>query len=329
MRSIALLLASTVIAIGLIAAEAPHAGVHAQAEPPVGGLGVEFILDGGSVKIVTSFDDGPAAKAGVVAGDVITHVDGAPMQNPDQQEVIGRLRGPVNTTVRLTIVRKGEDKPLELAVVREPFRFPAVRPRQVGDDIGYIRIAFINEQTLDELTKALGDLSSRIPADRLKGYILDLRNIRPGLLDPAVALADAFLKQGEIVSVRERGEEELRRIAAGPGDLSNGRPLVVLVNQWTAGMAEIVAAALQDHKRATIVGVPSFGDASVQTVIPLGPGSGAIRLTTGRAFTPAGRSFHRTGIVPDVVVVQDDPPSPDDDHVIAVAAKLLREGQPK
>jgi carboxyl-terminal processing protease len=325
MRGIALLLAGIVAATGLTGIEARAATATGQAEPPAG-LGVEIIVDKGVVKVVTPFDDGPAAKAGVMAGDVITHVDDVPLQHLPRPEVIDKLRGPANTTARLRLIRTGQNKPVELSIVREPIRIPSVRTRQDGDDIGYVRIAAINEQTMDQLTRALGELSSRIPPDKLKGYVLDLRNTPPSERDPAIALADAFLDSGEIVSVRGRDPSQIERFSAKPGDLINGKPLVVLINGGSASGAEIVAGALQDHKRAKIVGSHSFGDASVQSVIPLGGGHGAIRLTTGRYFTPAGRSFHGTGIVPDVEASQDSPPTPDNDQALTAAYKLLREG---
>ena len=257
------------------------------------GLGMETLPEKGRVKVIAPIDDTPAAKAGVRANDVITHIDGVPVERLIPHElVIEKTRGQVNTTVRLTIVREGEDKPLELTLVREMMRLHSVRSRQDGGDIGYIRILLFLEGTMQALANAISELSSQIPADKLKGYVLDLRNTPGGgLLDTAVSIADAFLEEGEIVSVRGRNGEQVERFAARPGDIINGKPLVVLINAGTASSAEIVAGALQDQRRATVMGTRSFGRGSVQTIVPLGGRSGALRLTTGRYFTPAGRSF--------------------------------------
>jgi carboxyl-terminal processing protease len=290
------------------------------------GLGMETIPERGRVKVIAPIDETPAAKAGVRANDVITHIDGVPVERLIPHElVIEKTRGQVNTTVRLTIVREGENKPLELTLVREMYRLPSVRGRQDGGDIGYIRIPLFHDRTMQALAKAVSELSSQIPADKLKGYVLDLRNTPGGLLDIAVSIADAFLEEGEIVSVRGRNGEQFERFAARPGDIINGKPLVVLINAGTASSAEIVAGALQDQKRATVMGTRSFGRGSVQTIVPLGERSGALRLTTGRYFTPAGRSFDGTGILPDIEVPKDLPTSQEDDKALALAFKLLRE----
>jgi carboxyl-terminal processing protease len=217
------------------------------------------------------------------------------------------MRGPVNTKIRLKIMRKGADKPVEISIMRDVIRVRAVRSRIEGDDVGYIRITQFNEQTSENLKKALTDLNSQAGADKLKGFVLDLRNNPGGLLDQAISVSDAFLEKGEIVSTRGRNAEETQRFNARSGDLAKGKSIVVLINGGSASASEIVAGALQDHKRATVLGTRSFGKGSVQTIIPLGSGNGALRLTTARYFTPGGRSIQAKGIVPDVEILQDVP----------------------
>ena len=289
------------------------------------GLGVEFIAEKGHFKVIAPIDESPAAKAGVKTNDIITHVDGVSVEGftPDQL-VLDKLIGPVGSQVRLTILREGKDKPVELTLVREMTPFTAVRSRQEGGDIGYLRIRLMNEWTMPALEKAIGELSSQIPANKLKGYVLDLRNTPHGPLYVAVSIADAFLEEGEIVSVKGGSPEKIDHFNARPGDIINGKPLVVLINAGTAAGAEIVAGAFQDHKRATVMGSRSFGRGSQQTIIPLGGRSGAIRLTTGRYFTPAGRSFDGTGILPDIEVLQDVSASQDSDKALTLAYELLR-----
>ena len=204
-------------------------------------------------------------------------------------------------------MRKGRDKPIEVTIVREVIHVKSVRSHSEGDDVGYIRITQFNEQTTDGLKKAIGDLTTQLGADKIKGYVIDLRNNPGGLLDQAISVSDAFLDKGEIVSTRGRNAEETQRFNARPGDLTNGKPVIVLINGGSASASEIVAGALQDHKRATLVGTRSFGKGSVQTIIPLGAGNGALRLTTARYFTPSGRSIQAKGITPDIVVLQDVP----------------------
>jgi carboxyl-terminal processing protease len=286
---------------------------------------METLPEEGLVKVIAPIDETPAAKAGVRANDVITHIDGVPVERLIPHElVIEKTRGQVNTTVRLTIVREGEDKPLELTLVREMMRLHSVRSRQDGGDIGYIRMRLIYDGTMRALGKAISEWSSQIPADKLKGYVLDLRNTPGGLFDTAVSIADAFLDEGGIVSVRGRNPEQIERFNARPGDSIDGKPLVVLINAGTASGAEIIAGALQDHKRATLIGTRSFGRGSVQTIVPLGGRSGALRLTTGRYFTPAGRSFDGIGIVPDIEVPQGVPTSQENDKALTLAYELLR-----
>jgi carboxyl-terminal processing protease len=216
------------------------------------------------------------------------------------------MRGPVNTKIKLTIMRKGQDKPVEVSITRDVIRVRAVRSRP-EDDVGYIRVTQFNEQTTENLKKAITDLQNQITADKLKGFVVDLRNNPGGLLDQAISVSDAFLQKGEVVSTRGRNAEETQRFNARPGDLTDGKPIIVLINGGSASASEIVAGALQDHRRATVIGTRSFGKGSVQTIIPLGSGNGALRLTTARYFTPSGRSIQAKGINPDIEVLQDVP----------------------
>jgi carboxyl-terminal processing protease len=258
---------------------------------------------------VAPIDGTPASKGGILANDIITAVNGEPIKDLTVQQSVDKMRGPPQTKVRLEITRKGEAKPIALELTREVIRVRAVRFRNEGGDVGYIRLTQFDEHADDQLKQAIRDLSKQIPADKLRGYVLDLRNNPGGLLDQAVSVSNAFLSQGEIVSIRGRDPEQTQRFAAKPGsgDLTKGKPLIVLVNGGSASASEIVAGALQDHRRATIVGTRSFGKASVQTIIPLGSDDGALRLTTARYFTPAGRSIQATGISPDIEVLQDVP----------------------
>jgi carboxyl-terminal processing protease len=217
------------------------------------------------------------------------------------------MRGPVNTKIKLTIMRKGQDKPIEVSITRDIIRVRSVRSHVDGDDVGYIRLTQFNEQTTEGLKNAIADITAKVSEDKLKGYVLDLRNNPGGLLDQAISVSDAFLQKGEIVSTRGRNAEETQRFNARPGDLTKGKPVIVLINGGSASASEIVAGALQDHKRVTVIGTRSFGKGSVQTIIPLGSGNGALRLTTARYFTPSGRSIQAKGIVPDIEVLQDLP----------------------
>jgi carboxyl-terminal processing protease len=272
-----------------------------------GGLGIEVTQEDGLVKVVTPIDDTPAAKAGIQANDIITHLDDEPIQGLTLNQAVEKMRGPVNTKIKLKIMRKGQDKPIEVTIVREIIRVRSVRFNKDGDDVGYIRVTQFNEQTTDGLKKALNELTSQLSNEKLKGFVLDLRNNPGGLLDQAISVSDAFLEKGEIVSTRGRNAEETQRFNARAGDLTHGKPLIVLINGGSASASEIVAGALQDHRRATIVGTRSFGKGSVQTIIPLGSGNGALRLTTARYFTPSGRSIQAKGISPDVEIMQDVP----------------------
>jgi carboxyl-terminal processing protease len=281
--------------------------MQVQTRGEFGGLGIEVTMEDGLVKVVTPIDETPAAKAGIMANDIITQLDGEQVQGLTLNQAVEKMRGPVNTKIKLTIMRKGQDKPIEVSITRDVIHVRSVRSHTEGDDVGYIRITQFNEQTSDGLKKAINDITAEVSKDKLKGYIIDLRNNPGGLLDQAIAVSDAFLERGEIVSTRGRNAEETQRYSARPGDLTNGKPVIVLINGGSASASEIVAGALQDHKRATILGTRSFGKGSVQTIIPLGNNNGALRLTTARYYTPSGRSIQAKGIVPEIEVLQDVP----------------------
>jgi carboxyl-terminal processing protease len=272
-----------------------------------GGLGIEVTMEDGLIKVVAPIDETPAAKAGILANDLIVKLDDDQVQGMTLNQAVEKMRGPVSTKVKLTIMRKGQDKPIEVSLTREVIRVRSVRSKVEGDDVGYIRMTQFTEQTTDGLKKAISDITAEVSNDKLKGYILDLRNNPGGLLDQAISVSSAFIQRGEIVSTRGRNPEETQRFTAKGGDLTKGKPLIVLINGGSASASEIVAGALQDQKRATILGTRSFGKGSVQTIIPLGSNNGALRLTTARYFTPSGRSIQAKGIVPDIEVLQDLP----------------------
>jgi carboxyl-terminal processing protease len=273
-----------------------------------GGLGMQVNMEDGLLKVVSPIDDTPAAKAGILAGDIITQVDGTPIKGLSLTEAVEKMRGAPGTEVRLEIVRKDAAAPLNLTLTRQIIRVSAVRQRDEGGDVGYVRITQFNSGVADQLQKAIEALWTKVPREQIKGYIIDLRNNPGGLLDQAVRVAGAFLNNGEIVSVRGREPDQIQRFNAVPGDLIDGKPLIILINGGSASASEIVAGALQDQKRATIVGTRTFGKASVQTIIPLGQGNGALRLTTARYYTPSGHSLQAQGIAPDIEVLQDVPP---------------------
>jgi len=281
--------------------------MQVQTHGEFGGLGIEVTMEDGLVKVVAPIDDTPAAKADVRAGDIITHIDDEAVQGLTLNQAVEKMRGPVNTKIRLKIMRKGLEKPLDIAITRETIRVRSVRSHTEGDDVGYVRITQFTEQTTDGLKKAIADITTQLGKDKLKGFVIDLRNNPGGLLDQAISVSDAFLERGEIVSTRGRDPEETQRFSARPGDLTTGKPVILLINGGSASASEIVAGALQDHRRATLVGTRSFGKGSVQTIIPLGSGNGALRLTTARYFTPSGRSIQAKGISPDIEVLQDVP----------------------
>lgn len=299
---------------GMLRALDPHSSylnpktfqdMQVQTRGEFGGLGIEVTMENGLVKVVSPIDGTPADKAGLRAGDYITHLDGEPVLGLSLTQAVEKMRGPVSSKISLTISRPGEEQPFDVDIVRDVIKIQSVRSRQEGD-VAYVRITSFNEQTDVGLERALTRLRKDIgPA--FKGVILDLRNNPGGLLEQAVAVSDAFLERGEIVSTRGRKAEDTQRFSAREGDLADGKPVIVLINGGSASASEIVAGALQDHQRAIILGTKSFGKGSVQTIIPLRgalEGRGAIRLTTARYYTPSGRSIQAKGIDPDIPVQQ-------------------------
>jgi len=266
-----------------------------------GGLGIEVSQEGGYVKVISPIDDTPAARAGVKPGDLITHLNGESVQGLTLQESVDKMRGERGSAIKITIRRPGTESPIELSLMREVIRPQVARFRLEGNDIGYVRLSSFNEQTDTALRNAINTMRKQ-SGDRLKGVILDLRNNPGGLLDQAVQVSDDFLEQGEIVSTRARRQQDSQRWNAKPGDITDNLRVVVLVNGGSASASEIVAGALQDHRRAIVMGAKSFGKGSVQTVMPLA-GNGAIRLTTARYYTPSGRSIQGLGITPDIEVL--------------------------
>src|SRR5690349_11583881 len=299
---------------GMLTALDPHSAylnpkhfrdMQVQTRGEFGGLGIEVTMENGVVKVVSPIEDTPAAKAGLMSGDLITALDKEQIQGLTLQEAVEKMRGPVNSPITLTIVRKGVEDPFDVKVTRDVIHINPVKYDAEGDDVGYIRITTFNEQTTANLQKAIDDLKTKL-GPKLKGYVIDLRNNPGGLLDQAISVSDAFLDQGAIVLTRGRNLEETQRSNARPGDLTDGKELIVLINGGSASASEIVAGALQDHHRATILGTRSFGKGSVQTIIPLGS-NGALRLTTARYYTPSGRSIQAKGIEPEVVVEEELP----------------------
>jgi carboxyl-terminal processing protease len=299
---------------GMLTALDPHSAylnpknfrdMQVQTKGEFGGLGIEVTMEGGVVKVVSPIDDTPAAKAGLMANDLITHLDGEQIVGLSLEQAVEKMRGPVNTSIMLTVVRRGKDEPFDVKIVRDVIRINAVKSRLEGD-IVYVKITTFNEQTHANLVKQVDALKKTLGRPP-RGFVLDLRNNPGGLLDQAISVSDAFLEKGAIVLTKGRGLEETQRANARPGDIADGKPVVVLINGGSASASEIVAGALQDHKRATVIGTRSFGKGSVQTIIPLG-GNGAIRLTTARYYTPSGRSIQAKGIEPDIVVEQELPP---------------------
>ncbi|MGB6177268.1 MAG: S41 family peptidase [Methylocella sp.] len=281
--------------------------MQVQTRGEFGGLGIEVTQEDGLIKVVTPIDDTPAARAGILSGDIISAIDGENVQGLSLNQAVDKMRGAPDTSVTLKILRGSNKDPRDIKVTRAVIQIKSVREHEEGDDIGYIRITQFNEQTFEGVRAAIQKFQNDIPAAKFKGYILDLRNNPGGLLDQSIAVVNCFLDPGEIVSTRGRNADETMRYNARPGDLSKGKPVVVLINGGSASASEIVAGALQDHKRATILGTRSFGKGSVQTIIPLGQNNGAVRLTTARYYTPSGRSIQAKGIDPDVTVLQDVP----------------------
>ena len=272
-----------------------------------GGLGMQVNMEDGVLKVMSAMEDTPAARAGILAGDVISQVDGAPIKGLTISQAVEKMRGAPGTEVRLEIMRQDQSAPLNLTLTREIIKVSTVVQRVEGSDVGYVRLNQFNARAANEVEQAFKAIAAKTPPEQIKGYILDLRNDPGGLLDQAVRVAGAFLISGEIVSIRGRDPDRVQRFNAAPGDVIDGKPLIVLINGGSASASEIVAGALQDQKRATIIGSRTFGKASVQTVIPLGQGNGALRLTTARYFTPSGRSLQAQGIAPDIEVLQDEP----------------------
>ena len=293
---------------GMLAALDPHSSymspknyrdMQVQTRGEFGGLGIEVTMENGVIKVVSPIDDTPASKAGVQAGDLIFALDGEPVQGLTLQEAVEKMRGKVGTPIKISIRRAGKD-PFDVTLTRDTIKVKPVKYRLEGGDIGYIRVTSFTEQTTPGVLDAVEKLKKEA-GNKLKGYILDLRNNPGGLLDQAIALSDAFLDKGEIVSVKARKNDDVQRWNAKPGDVANGLPIVVLVNGGSASASEIVAGALQDHRRAIILGTRSFGKGSVQTIMQV-TGGGAIRLTTALYFTPSGRSIQKEGIKPDIEV---------------------------
>ena len=283
------------------------ADMRTQTKGEFGGLGIEVTMDKDLVKVVTPIEDTPAAKAGILSGDYISKIDGTDVRGLTLNQAVDKMRGAIGSAIKLEVIREGADKPLQFEIKRDVIAVQAVKSRVEGD-VGYLRIISFTEKTFDDLKKAIDKIQAQVPDDKLKGYVLDLRLNPGGLLDQAIDVSDAFLNKGEIVSTRGREESETRRFDATEGDLSHGKPIIVLINGGTASASEIVSGALQDLKRATILGTRSFGKGSVQTIIQLGD-SGALRLTTALYYTPSGRSIQGTGITPDIKV---EDPVPDD-----------------
>ncbi len=266
-----------------------------------GGLGIEVTMENGLVKVVSPIDDTPAFRAGIQAGDYIVKINEDSVMGMSLSDAVDKMRGKVGTTIDLSIARKGEDSTIEVTLVRDIIQIKSVKFRTEGN-VGYIRITSFSQKTGPGVRNAISSISKEL-GDNLMGYVLDLRNNPGGLLSQAIEVSDAFMDKGEIVSQRGRYEEDTERNNATPGDLANGLPIVVLINGGSASASEIVAGALQDHRRAIIMGTQSFGKGSVQTVMPL-PGNGAMRLTTARYYTPSGKSIQAKGITPDIIVEQ-------------------------
>ncbi|HSF92908.1 MAG TPA: S41 family peptidase [Paracoccaceae bacterium] len=285
-----------------------------------GGLGIEVTQEDGFVKVVSPIDDTPAARAGIEAGDFITHVDGESVLGLTLDEAVEMMRGPVGSEIVISIVREGVDQPFDVTIVRDTIKLTAVRVRTEGRAV-VLRVTSFTEQTYANLEEGLRDeVEANGGMENIDGFVLDLRNNPGGLLGQAIAVSDAFLEAGEIVSTRGRDPQDSDRYNAEPGDLAEGMPIVVLINGGSASASEIVAGALQDHHRAIVVGTKSFGKGSVQTIMPI-QGDGAMRLTTARYYTPSGRSIQSLGVAPDILVEQlprAEEPTDDEDTPIAM-----------
>src|SRR5947209_2908827 len=320
---------------GMLTALDPHSNylnsknfndMKVQTRGEFGGLGIEVSMENGLVKVVSPIDDTPAAHAGLKPGDLITHLDGAPVQGMTLPEAVEKMRGLINTDINLTIRREGRE-PFDVKLTRANIKIQSVRSHIESDNIAYIRITSFNEQTDVGLNNAMKNLKQQAN-NKLIGLVLDLRNNPGGLLDQAVAVSDAFLDKGEIVSPRGRRSDDAQRYNARPGDIASGLPVAVLINGGSASASEIVAGALQDHHRAVLIGTKSFGKGSVQTIIPLA-GHGAMRLTTARYYTPAGRSIQARGIDPDIIVeaakIEKTPEKGEKGDKVATATDLKKD----
>jgi len=299
---------------GMLAALDPHSSyvdaldfdnLKIQTEGNYGGLGLTVSMEDGAIKVIAPQEDTPAGRAGVKSGDYITHIDGKLIYGQSLDEAIGQMRGKPGTKIRLTLVRPGRDKPIELTLTREVIVQRPVK-WEVKGDVGYININTFSENTGADTRGAIMAIDKAL-GHRPLGYVVDLRDNGGGLLTQAIAVSDAFLDHGEIVSQRGREKSDIERYYAKPGDDAHGLPIIVLTNSGTASASEIVAGALQDHHRAIVMGERSFGKGSVQTLLPLGPET-ALRLTTARYYTPSGRSVQEGGIEPDIKVPQISDP---------------------
>lgn len=279
--------------------------MQTQTRGEFGGLGIEVTMENELVKVVAPMFGTPAEDAGILAGDLISKIDGTEVRGMTLQDAVELMRGPVNTPIVLEVLREGRTEPLEVTIIRDIIKVQAVKWR-LEDDIGYLRVTTFSQQTYDDLREGIEKVQEEAGDTELQGYVLDLRLNPGGLLDQAINVSDAFLEEGLIVSTRGRDENDSRRFSARAGDLVDGKPMVVLINGGSASASEIVAGALQDHRRATVVGSRSFGKGSVQTIISLGD-AGALRLTTALYYTPAGVSIQGKGITPDIEVDQTLP----------------------
>ena len=317
---------------GMLQALDPHSGymntdqyveMQEETEGEFGGLGIEVTMENGFIKIITPIDDTPAAKAGVMPGDYITHINGESIQGQSLQESVEKLRGLVGTSVEISIARAGEDEVLIKSIKRAIITVQAVKFRR-EDNVGYIRLISFSEQAGKGIKKAIKDLQKEIGEKNISGFILDLRNNPGGLLGQSIDVTNHFLSSGEIVSTKGRDKRNIARFDASKGDLTNGKPLIILINEGSASASEIVAGALQDHKRAIILGAQSYGKGSVQTIFPLNDKS-AIRMTTALYYTPSGDSIHKVGVTPDIEVKSDFSNENEIDKQLEYALDLLDE----
>ena len=321
---------------GMLTSLDPHSGylapedfsdMRVQTRGEFGGLGIEVTQEEGFVKVVSPMDGTPADEAGILAGDVITHVNGESVLGLTLDQAVEMMRGPVGSEIIITVVREEVDEPFDVSIIRDTIKLTAVRTRTVGETV-VLRITTFNDQTFPNLEEGMKkEIEALGGLDNVNGFVVDLRNNPGGLLTQAIRVSDAFLDKGEIVSTRGRDPQDGERFNATPGDLAEGKPRVVLINEGSAAASEIVAGALQDHRRAIVIGTKSFGKGSVQTVMPL-RGDGAMRLTTARYYTPSGRSIQALGVSPDIVVQQPKarPPEEETEEETSAANRTRSEG---